>query len=139
MITRRLALLRIGASSAVATVAAAPLAAKSEAPAKSQGHFETPADYLAAMHAIGWKAVAMYQRLPSGDVLRMGVEEIGGSQKHITETWRAHHAIQMRMPIQRAGDLPQGDRWRAVWEYLYDKGLREDVSRLDEASGEGRA
>jgi len=140
MITRRLALFRIGASSAVATVAAAPLlTTKPVAAVESRSHFETPAEYLAAMQAIGWKAVAMYRALPTGDVLRMGVKEIGGSERRITETWRAHHAIQMRVPIQRAAELPQGDWWRAVWQYLYDKGLREDVARSDAPGGEGQA
>lgn len=128
MITRRLALFRIGASSAIATVAASPLlTTKPVAPAESRGHFETPAEYLAAIHAIGWRAVAMYQSLPTGDVLRMGVKEIGGSEQHITETWREHHVIQMRMPIQRSADLPQGDWWKSVWQHLYDTGLREVV------------
>jgi hypothetical protein len=34
----------------------------------------------------------------------------------------------MRCPVQRAADLPPGDWWKEVWQFLYDRGLREDVT-----------
>lgn len=136
MITRRLALFRIGASSAVSAVATASiLTAKQEPQQESREHFKTPAEYLAAMHGIGWRALAMYQRLPGGGVHCMGVEETGNDAEHITSTWGRFNAIQLRMPTQRSCDFPPGDWWGAVWQHLYDNGLRTDVT----PTGEGRA
>lgn len=51
-----------------------------------------------------------------------------GTEEHIKATWTKFHAIQMRTPVQRAADYPPGDWWKAVWQYLYDQGLREDVT-----------
>lgn len=63
LLTRRLALFRIGTSSAVASAAIAPtlLATKLGPQPESPDHFTHPAEYLAAMKAIGWSPVAMYQ------------------------------------------------------------------------------
>lgn len=61
-----------GASTAAATVtvAIAPVPEPEEL-----GRFESPAEYLAAMRAIGWEARAMFHPLPDGSVHRMGVTE----------------------------------------------------------------
>lgn len=129
MITRRLALFRIGASSAVSAVATASiLTTKQEPQQEGREPFKAPAEYLAAMHAIGWKAIALYQRLPGGGVHSMGVEETGNDAEHIISTWHSFHAIQMRAPIQRSSDFPPGDWWGAVWQHLYDNGFRSEVT-----------
>ena len=36
--------------------------------------------------------------------------------------------IDFPRPVQMAADQPQGDWWDQVWQYLYNKGLREDVT-----------
>ncbi|WP_024922011.1 MULTISPECIES: hypothetical protein [unclassified Afipia] len=137
MITRRLALFRIGASSAVSAVATASiLTAKQQPQQESREFFKAPAEYVAAMHAIGWKALAMYQRLPGGGVHCMGVEETGGDAERIASTWSRFHAIQMRMPSQRSSDFPPGEWWGAVWQHLYDNGHRLDVTPAKLDGGE---
>ncbi|MGB3445194.1 MAG: hypothetical protein WBA48_00670 [Xanthobacteraceae bacterium] len=132
MLTRRLALFRILAGSTVAAaattatiVAAPPVEAREE----SREPFKHPAEYLAAMQAIKWRPVAMYQRMPDGSAHRMGVNESAPSPEEMTERWRKFHAIQMRCPVQLPADVhPDQDWWKAVWQYLYDKGLRQDVT-----------
>lgn len=140
MITRRLALFRIlagstaAAAATTATVAAVPLAEAKE----STGPFESPAEYLAALRTIGWNATAMYQRMPDGSVLRMGVNERAPSPAWMMETWEKYHAISMRSPVQHPVDVhPDQDWWKAVWQYLYDKGLRQDVTPPRAESREG--
>jgi hypothetical protein len=132
MLTRRLALFRILAGStaaAAATTATIVAAPPVEAREESREPFKHPAEYLAAMQAIGWSALAMYQRLPHGEVHRMGVNETAGSQERIENTWTKYHAISMRCPVQLPADVhPDQDWWKAVWHYLYDKGLRQDVT-----------
>ena len=130
MITRRLALFRIGASSAVATISAAPiLVPKADAPPATLGNFKTPAEYVAAMHAIGWQPRAMFHWLPNGGVHCMGVDESAGPGVCASETWSKFHAIQMRCPVQLPTDVhPNQEWWSAVWHHLYDKGMREDVT-----------
>lgn len=136
MITRRLALLRIFSTTATAattattaTTATALTITPAEAKQESRGHFKHPAEYVAAMHVIGWRPLAMYQRLEDGTIHRMGVEENGGGRLNIENTWREFHAIQMRMPVQLPWDVhPDQDWWNWVWWYLYDKGEREDVT-----------
>lgn len=124
---------------ALRTVAAATPAAA--APNESEGRFKCPADYLAALQAIGWRPVAMYQRLEDGGVQCMGVGECGQSEQHMLDTWRKYHAISLRTPTQLPFDVhPKQDWWEQVWHYLYDRGLREDVTppklaaRLDRLS-----
>ena len=112
----------------VAAAAMPSLAATPAEPKESKGHFTHPAEYLAAMQAIGWRPLAMYQRLEGGGVHCMGVAEYGGNEVSILKTWDKFHAISMRAPTQRPADLPQGDWWKWVWRYLYDKELREDVT-----------
>ena len=91
--------------------------------------FSHPSEYLAAMQAIGWRSVAMFGRRHDDDqVYSMGVKESAPSEQAINETWDKFHAIQMRMPVQRASDLPQGEWWSRVWHHLYDIGLRENVT-----------
>lgn len=80
------------------------------------------------MQAIGWTPLAMYQRLPDGDVHRMGVEETCPDEELILKTWGQFHAIQMRTPVQLPADVHGGDWWKAVWHFLYDRGLTMDVT-----------
>lgn len=109
----------------------APVAVAVPAPDESKEHFKHPAEYLAAMQAIGWTALAMYQRLDDGSIHRMGVTE-NASEEVIEATWGKFHAISMRTPVQMAADMPQGHWWSWVWQYLYDKGLRKDVTLTKE-------
>ncbi|MBN9051780.1 MAG: hypothetical protein J0H78_20165 [Rhizobiales bacterium] len=134
-VSRRWAIFRLGraaaASAAVlstATIPAPAVPVRPNEPQELPGYFEHPSEYLAAMQSIGWRPVAMYQRLEGGGIHCMGVNEYGGGEENITETWGKYHAISMRMPVQRASDMPQGKWWSDVWQYLYDKGLREDVT-----------
>lgn len=115
------------AEAAVATSAiGATVATK---PSQASGPFEHPAEYLAAMQAIGWRATAMYQRLDDGSVHRMGVNERAPSPEFMMEHWGRYHAISMRCPVQLPVDVhPDQHWWKAFWQYLYDKGLREDVT-----------
>lgn len=130
MITRRLALFRIGVSTAAATAAAVPaiLEAKAEPKTESRKSFETPAEYLAAMQAIGWRPVAMFQRLRDGGVHRMGVAERSPMAEGPLPTREKFHAIQMRTPVQLPMDVHPGGWWGQVWQSLYDLGFREDVA-----------
>ena len=132
MLTRRLALFRILAGSTVAA-AATSATIVTTSPVKAQGEsrepFKHPAEYLAAMQAIGWTALAMYQRMPDGVVHRMGVNERAPIPNDTTESWRRYRAISMRCPVQLPADVhPDQDWWKAVWHYLYDRGLRQDVT-----------
>jgi hypothetical protein len=113
-----------GAATAATAVIVAPAV---EVPA-SAGHFKHPAEYLAAMQAIGWQPRAMYQRLDDGSAHRMGVNESTTPGVSASETWSQFHAISMRTPIQRPSDYPAGDWWTDVWQHLYDRGFREDVT-----------
>ena len=128
MITRRLALFRIASTSAVAATAATAIAATSSKVDDSRRPFEHPSEYLAAMQAIGWRPVALFQRLEDGSPHRMGVAEYGGSEDWILKTWDKFHAISMRAPVQLPMDVHPGGWWGLVWQYLYDMGLREDVT-----------
>lgn len=119
-----LAVLGLAGVTATATVAAA-LPQKNEP--GSKGHFDHPAEYLTAMQAIGWRPVAMYQRLKNCGVHPMGVAE-HADEAVIAKNWDKYHAISMRAPIQMAADMPQGNWWKTVWQHLYDNGLREDVT-----------
>ena len=109
---------------AAATASAAVTQAKEET-----GHFKNPADYLAAMQAIGWRPVAMFQRLDDGTIRRMGVEENAPDPDHVSRTWLKFHVISMRCPVQLPPDVHDGDWWKAVWHHLYDLGLVQDVTR----------
>lgn len=135
MITRRLALFRIGASTAVATAAAVPaiLESRAQPQAESREPFKHPSEYLAAMLAIGWRPVATFQRIEDGGVHCMGVKESALDEEIILRTWNDFHAIQMRSPVQMPSDCPQGDWWKWVWQHLYNQGLREDVTLPERA------
>lgn len=126
MITRRLALFRIGASTAVATTAAVPALITPQR--EREEPFKHPAEYTAAMEAIGWRPIAMFQRDSDGEILSMGVNERCDGPEHASRTWLAFHAIQMRSPVQLPMDVHPGGWWGQVWQFLYDKGLREDVA-----------
>ena len=131
LLTRRLALFRLAATSTVAAAATAPALIAPKARAESQAslaNFEHPAEYLTAMEAIGWRPIAMFQRLRDGGVHCMGVAEHSACEEQENRNWSQFHAIQMRVPVQRAADMQQGDWWRRVWQHLYDNGLREDVT-----------
>jgi hypothetical protein len=113
----------------LAGATAATVTISTVADAKEEGGpFEHPLEYLLAMQAIGWTPRAMFQRLDDGSIHRMGVSE-NASEELALKTWDKFHAIMVRAPIQRAADMPQGDWWKAVWQFLYDRGLREDVTR----------
>lgn len=116
-----------GATAAVTTAATVTVAAKA-----SDGHFKHPADYLAAMLAIGIRPTAVFQRLSDGSIVSLGVSDpIIPSPEWVAKHWREFHAISMRMPVRMAHDRPQGEWWSSVWQYLYDKGLRECASPPD--------
>jgi len=125
MITRRLALFRIGASTAVATTAAVPALITSQP--ESREPFKHPAEYLSAMEAIGWRPIAMYKRDSEGGVSCMGVNERCDGPEHASRTWLQFHAISMRMPVQLPMDVHPGGWWGQVWQFLYEKGLRKKV------------
>lgn len=113
--------------------AAVPLAAAVVTPTpvieESKDSFEHPADYLAAMQAIGWSATASFMRDEDDEIIRMGVNERSSSPEEMQRTWRRFHAIQMRCPVQLPFDVhPHQDWWGRVWQHLYDKGLRKDVT-----------
>jgi hypothetical protein len=68
-------------------------------------------------------------RLPDGGVHCMGVEETCPDEDHCARTWGEFHAIQMRTPVRLPADVhPRGDWWAAVWQFLYDRELRVDVT-----------
>lgn len=132
MITRRLALFRIGASTAAATAVAASslIEAKAELQADSRESFKSPPEYLAAMQAIGWQPLAMFSRRERGGVQCMGVIETAPKGEAATlATWSKYHAIQMRCPVQLPYDVhPTQHWWDVVWQHLYEHGLRQDVT-----------
>jgi hypothetical protein len=98
-------------------------------PPASLGPCKTPLEYFLAMQAIGWTPLAMFQVRGDGSIHCMGVIETA-PQELAHKTWHQFHAIKMRTPIQFASDVrPAGDWWKAVWQFLYDRGLREDVTR----------
>lgn len=114
-----------GAATATATTAVA-IATKPKAE-ESRAPFKHPSEYLAAMQAIGWRCAAMYYRTGSGEIVRGGVFESAPEDK-ILETWKAFHSISMRAPVQLASDVHPGGWWKEVHDYLWDLGLREDVT-----------
>ncbi|MDR6306183.1 hypothetical protein GGQ85_003911 [Nitrobacter vulgaris] len=117
-----------GAATAATTVAAAAVSQKPEIE-ELPSRYERPLEYLKDMQAIGWKPAAMFQRLKEGGVLRMGVIEKGPGEERMTETWGKYHAISMRCPVQLPMDVhPDQGWWKEVWQFLYDRGLREDVT-----------
>ena len=93
--------------------------------AKVTGRFANPSEYLAAMQAIGWRPVAMFQRLRDGSIHRMGVSETRPDKARHETSFLEFHAIQIRVPVQMGNGA---DWWQQVWTHLYDKGLREDVT-----------
>jgi len=116
---------------AEATIATSAIVATVAKPANANERdpFKYPAEYVAAMHAIGWRPLAMFQRCKDGSIHRMGVEENGGGRLNIENTWREFHAIQMRTPVQLPCDVnPVQDWWKWVWQHLYDNGARQDVT-----------
>jgi hypothetical protein len=123
---RFLSLLGLAGAATVTTTTAVAISAKSK-PEKSDGPFKHPSEYLAAMHAIGWQPVAMYHRKRDGSIVRMGVDE-GANEDNVMASWKEYHAISMRMPPQLPCDAHPHGWWEEVWHYLYDKGLREDVT-----------
>lgn len=128
LISRRWFLGRAAETAAAATATAALAPHKIE-PEESKGYFKHPAEYFAAMHAIGWRPLAMYQRCKDGTVHRMGVSENTPAELTVESTWGVFSAIQRRVPVQLAIDAhPDQDWWKWVWQYLYDKGEREDVT-----------
>lgn len=116
-----------GAATAATTAAVVAMPAAPEIE-ESKGFFENPTEYLAAMESIGWTPTAMFSRLKEGEILRMGVNESAPNEEWCSKTWGKFHAISMRCPVQSAYDLPQGDWWKEVWQFLYDRGLREEVT-----------
>lgn len=123
----------LGFLSLTAAATAAPvvdaLAAKPPELEESRAHFEHPAEYLAAMQAIGWSATASFMRGEDDEIIRMGVNERSSSPEAMQRTWLKFHAIQMRCPVQLPFDVhPHQDWWSRVWQHLYDKGLRKDVT-----------
>lgn len=83
------------------------------------------------MQAVGWQHFAMFQQSDDGSADPMGVSE-NASEDLALKTWDKFHAIQMRMPAQRAADMPQGDWWKAVRQFLYDRELRDHVTPPDQ-------
>lgn len=124
---RRRFLSFLGIAGATATASAAAIV-QPKPVEESRAPFKHPAEYLATMQSIGWKAVASYALQADGSVRPMGVNEFAPDRRMHHETWTKFHAIQMRTPVQWASDMPQDDWWKRVWRYLYDKGLREDVT-----------
>lgn len=124
--SRRRFLAVLGLAGASATVTAVAVTAKVQE--ESTGHFTQPAEYVAAMHSIGWSVVAMFHRRDDGSIHRMGVNETWPTEEKMHATWDKFHAISMRMPVQICADTPQKGWWEQVWHYLYDHGFREDVT-----------
>lgn len=113
---------------AIAATASMAVPVTVEARDEDGGYFEHPSEYLAAMQAIGYRAVAGFQRLRDGAIHPMGVYEYAPSEDGEGRNWDKFHRLQMRTPIQMAADMPQGDWWKRVWEYLYEREFREDVT-----------
>jgi hypothetical protein len=125
-VTRRFALFQIGKTATVAAVAAVPV--KAQAAKNEQGvPFKHPSEYLAAMNAIGAYPVALFSYRKDSGVHSMGVAE-GLTEEIISHRWCDYHAISMRCPFQPAADMPAGHWWDRCWQYLYDRGLRENVT-----------
>ena len=124
--SRRRFLSFLGVAGASATASAVAIM-QPKPQEESQAPFDHPAEYLAAMQAIGWRPVAMYQRCADGSIRQMGVAEHARDRAAIHETLPKFHAIQMRAPVRRPADMPQNDWWKRVWSHLYDQGMREDV------------
>lgn len=119
---------------AVATVASTAVPEIVEA-RDDDGYFEHPAEYLDAMQAIGYHVVAGFQRLRDGTIHPMGVYEYAPSEDWPDHNWTKFHRVSMRVPIQMAADMPQGDWWKSVWKYLYERGFREDVTPKKAGAG----
>lgn len=127
-ITRRAALFRIGTSTVAAAGATVPTIIQASVEAENRGRFETPAEYVAAMLAIGWRATAMFHRSDDGTIQRMGVQE-NAPEDHALKSWPQFQAIQMRVPVQLPIDVHGlNDWWSVVWLYLYENGYRDDVT-----------
>lgn len=124
---RFLSFLGIGAATATASVAVVATNQKSEVE-ELPGHYERPLEYFLDMQAIGWRPVAMFCRRKDGSIYSMGVEEKGPGVEGTRNTWRKYHAISMRCPAQLSADVSRGHWWDEVWQFLYDRGLREDVT-----------
>lgn len=125
---RFLSILGLGGAATVTTVAVAAPAPKAEEP---KGCFEHPAEYVAAMRAIGWMPAAAFIPLEDGGYIKMGVHETA-DKATIERTWRQFHAISMRAPVQLPFDVhPNQNWWAWVWQYLYDAGFRVDVTPTD--------
>lgn len=124
--SRRSLLSALGIAAAVpAAPVVVSLAAKAEEP---EGSFTHPADYLAEMQKIGMRPVTGFHRLPGGGIHRMGVIERAINDEEFYRNQSAFRRIQLRCPVQMAVDMPQGDWWNWVAQYLYDKGFREDLT-----------
>jgi hypothetical protein len=78
------------------------------------------------MQAIGWTPRAMFQVRRDGSIHCMGSTRL--PRKNWPTKWHQFHAIQVRTPVQ-LGPGEGGEWWKAVWQFLYDRGLREDVTR----------
>jgi hypothetical protein len=73
----------------------------------------TPAQYLAAMNAIGWRAVASCHDGVPVHVIEYAPE----GHSNISDFW----AIQQRI------DNSSGEFWKRTSRFLYDQGLREEM------------
>lgn len=94
---------------------------------ESRASFEHPAEYLAAMQAIGWRVYAAYRVGADGSVDMMGVYE-SANQEITHALWQQYHAIQIRIPVNyaRGGSQPV---WRKrVEAYLHERGLSENIT-----------
>lgn len=119
----------LGLTAGVAATATTAAIVPAKAVEESRERFKTPLEYLLAMQAIGWTPRAMFQRLEDGGIHCMGVEETCPDEELMVRTWAKFHAIQMRTPLQLPCDVhPLGDWWNAVWHFLYERGLTEDVT-----------
>ncbi|HWL04237.1 MAG TPA: hypothetical protein VNQ99_04790 [Xanthobacteraceae bacterium] len=137
-VSRRWAIFRLGraaASAAALSTATVPAMA-----AKDKGGFEHPSEYVSAMQEAGMRIVAGFIRRSDGTIQPFGVYEYYTEDAWTDENFRRRNAIDMRMPIQKAADMPQGEWWDDVWQYLYDKGLREDgTASVRQISGKDEA
>jgi hypothetical protein len=118
----------LGLTAGVAAVGIPTTGPAPKEPPASLGHFKTPLEYFLAMQAIGWRPLAMFQVRRDRSIHCMGVTETAASEELILKTWGQFHAIQMRTPVQLGPD-GGGGWWEDVWQFLYDRGLREDVTR----------
>ena len=107
--------LAAGAPAAAIGVAAAPSAPALSPPLPLP---LTPAEYLAELHAIGWRAVAMcFDGMPR-HCIEYGPEDW---RQRTPENQYAFALIQRR--VSKSGD----DFWKRTSRYLFDLGLREEV------------